>query len=101
VPQVQDPLGKVHNCRVVGGEDQTGTAGGEAADRRQQGGARGAVQLGSRLVGHHHRRVAHHGPGEGEPLLLATGQLVGQVMAAVRQSQQFQQLAVVGVADAT
>ena len=101
MPQVQDPLSQAHHRRIVRGQHQTGAAGGKGADCRQQGGARGAVQLSGRLVSHHHRRVADGGPGEGEPLLLATGQLVGQVVAAIRQSQQFQQLPAVGVADAT
>ena len=47
-----------------------------------------AVQATGRLIGKHNLRRIHQGPPDGDPLLLAAGELVGQMILAVLQSQQ-------------
>ena len=49
-----------------------------------------AVQAAGGLVGQHHRWGVHQGPADGHPLLLASGELVGQVGPAVLKPQELQ-----------
>ena len=48
------------------------------------------VQGAGGLVGQDHRGVARQRPGDGHPLLLAAGELAGQVFALVRQPHPLQ-----------
>ena len=48
------------------------------------------VQSAGGLVGQDDRRVAHQSPGDGHALLLAAGELVGQVLELVAQAHLLQ-----------
>ncbi len=50
------------------------------------------VQCAGGLVGQDHRGVPRQGPGDGHPLLLAAGELAGQVLPLVRQAHPLQGL---------
>ena len=44
------------------------------------------VEVAGRLVGEQDRRLAAHGAGDGDALLLTAGELAGQVLGAVRHA---------------
>ncbi len=48
------------------------------------------IQTSGRLIRQHHRRMIDERTGNGNPLLLATGQLIGLVRSAFRQSHEVQ-----------
>nr|BFE71521.1 hypothetical protein GCM10020092_048220 [Actinoplanes digitatis] len=50
------------------------------------------VEVGQRLVHEHQRRLEHHRPGDGHPLLLPAGELAGQLAGLVLQVHQAQRL---------
>jgi hypothetical protein len=50
------------------------------------------VEIACWLAGEDHRRAHHHRPGDGHPLLLATGELVGKMTAPVGQADLADQL---------
>ena len=52
------------------------------------------VELGGRLVGHHDRGARDHRLGERRPLLLSSGELVGEVVDAVADAEPFEDLGV-------
>ena len=35
------------------------------------------IEAGDRFIGQDHLRILHHGPGDSDPLLLTSGQLIG------------------------
>ena len=51
------------------------------------------VEVAGRLVGQHQRRVHGQGAGDGDALLLAAGQLVGEMLLAVGQADLVEQMA--------
>src|SRR5947209_3946579 len=70
---------------VVGDHDDGGPVRVEVLQHGHDGGARAAVEVAGRLVGQHDRRPADQGPGDGDALALAAGDLGGTVMGAVAE----------------
>src|SRR5690606_12467901 len=52
----------------------------------------GGVEVAGRLVGQEQRRAGYQGAGDGDPLPLAAGQLVGSVAGAVREADPLERL---------
>ena len=50
------------------------------------------IQRGGRLVADHQRRLVHQGAGDGDPLLLATGKLVGPLIPALADADPIEDL---------
>jgi hypothetical protein len=67
----------------VGDNDDRGAGRVQLPQQRDDLGAGGRVEVARGLVGQHQGRIAGHGPGDGDPLPLATGQLVRPVVEPV------------------
>ena len=95
---LQQPVRSGHQRLVVGGDD-----GGDPllldqrADQIHDPGGGVAVQLTGRLVGEQDARSRGQRPGQGHPLLLAAGQLVGPLIGMAGQADQVQHLGDPGV----
>ena len=72
---------------VVGDEHDRPAGGVELAEEAEDVGADVAVEVAGRLVGEDERRVGDERPGDGDPLLLAAGQLGRLVVEAVAQPE--------------
>jgi hypothetical protein len=57
----------------------------QIVERAHDLGAGVAVEVARRLVGQHQRRLAHDGPGDGDPLPLTARQLPGAVVHAMAE----------------
>ena len=85
VAQDEDPVGVRRRLRVVGDEhDGLAALGAEAPEHVEDLRAGRVVEVAGRLVGEEEGRPVDEGPGEGHPLLLAGGELVGAVAAPCR-----------------
>ena len=92
VAQLDLPAGGRGDLRIVGDDDHGDAPG--PVQVPQQGhdlGPGGLVQVAGGLVGEHHGGIPGQGPGDGDPLLLAAGQLAGPVPQPVAEADQLQQ----------
>src|SRR5262249_45873227 len=86
-----DPLGAAGDGAVVGDQDERQVL--LPPQRLEQGDdlVPGVlVQVAGRLVGQQHVRVLDQGTGDGDALLLAAGQLAGQVLGTVAEADAVQ-----------
>ena len=95
VPQVQHPIRRPDDGRVVGREDEPDAPALEFAHHLQQRAARRRVELRRGLVGDHEGGIADHGASERQPLLFAAGQLRWEMASARPEPQGLQQLVAV------
>ena len=78
--QLDDPPAhRVHDALVVGRHHHRGARPVDAVEQAHDA-AVGGVQVAGRLVGQEDQGPVDEGPGDGHPLLLAAGELVGQVL---------------------
>ena len=89
-----DAVGHVEHHRVVGRDDRGHALGPDHVPEQHHDHVAGLrVELAGRLVGEQDPRPVGQGPGDRDPLLLATGQLVRPVLRPPAQTHQLQQIA--------
>src|SRR5690606_37820966 len=83
---------RVHDRLVVGGHDDRGTGAVDPFQQQHDVLAGVRVQVPGRLVGQQHQRPVDERAGDGHPLLLATGQLVGHAVRLAFQPDELEHL---------
>src|SRR3954464_8887995 len=86
------PLHVVHHLAVVGDDDDGGAGLVDPVEQLHDPDRGDRVEVSARLVGQQQRRVVDEGAGDGDALLLATGELVGVAVELGRQADQAQGL---------
>ncbi len=93
IPQLDDRMGDLEEHRIVRRDDSRYAF---AFDDRPQElhdrPASGGVELAGRLVGQQQARMVDQRPGDGHPLLLPAGHLVGSMVGALSQTDQVEHL---------
>ena len=86
VLELDDPPPQVvDDVVVVGGHDDGGAGAVDPVEQPDDVEADRAVEVSGRLVAEQDLRPVHHGPGDGDALLLTAGELVGEaLLLAVR-----------------
>ena len=98
--QHDDPVADAHDQPHVVLDEQHGDAGvADLADQVEQRRLLGRVEPGRRLVQAQQRRLGGQRPGDLQPALVAVGQVAGQLLAAVPDADEVQQLRGALVAD--
>ena len=80
----------------MGGHQHGGAGPVDPVEQPHDALAGGGVEVAGRLVGQQDQRPVDEGPGDRHPLLLAAGQLVGQVVALLGQADQVEDLGHLG-----
>ncbi len=86
VPQPDDPTCKRGDVLFMGDDHDCSTFGVQSAEDGHDLVARGGVEVPGRLVGEDQSRGRYQGSGDGGALLLATGHLAREMMAAVLEA---------------
>ena len=73
------------------GDDDDATAVGDVAQELEHSLHLHVVEVRRRLVGEHKRRIVRERPGDGDPLLLAAGQVARPVVPAVFEANLFEE----------
>lgn len=90
---MEDSIGPGELMLGVGDDDGGGVLrGGELGEERHDLSAPGVVEGGCGFVGEHDGGTAHEGPGDGDALAFATGELSGPVVEAVAEPHGVEQL---------
>ena len=95
--ELDDPSAHlVDHAGVVGGDDHRGPGPVDPVEQAHDAEAGRGVEVPGGLVGQEDQRAVDEGPGHRHPLLLATGQLAGQVVALLGQADQVEDLGHLG-----
>ena len=81
----QRAVGPARHCGVVGHDDEGEPVVVHAIEHVEHLAAGDRVEVSRRFVREEKRRLHHCGTGEGDPLALATGELIGAVSGAIAQ----------------
>ena len=87
VAEEHHPVGPRREVRVVGDDDRGDPSLAGVADHRHHGLAVGRVERARRLVGEEEVALPDDGAGDGDPLALAAGELVGVVVGPIREPE--------------
>ena len=82
----------VHHLAVVGHHHHRRAGAVDAVERLHDPDGRGRIEVAGRLVRKQERGVVDEGAGDREPLLLAAGELVGEVLGLVCEADQAQRV---------
>ena len=77
---------------VVGGHDDRGAGAVDPVEQADDVEADRAVEVSGRLVAEQDLRPVHHGPGDGDALLLTAGELVGEALLLAFQADHLERL---------
>src|SRR3954454_18995063 len=86
------PAHGVDDAGVVGRHDHRRARAIDAVEQAHDAHRGAGVEVAGGLVGQEDERPVHKGPGDGHPLLLTTGHLVGEVVALLGEADQVEHL---------
>src|SRR5262249_51742568 len=83
---------RVDDALVVGGHDDRRAGAVDAVEQPHDADGRRGVEVSRRLVGEEDQRAVYERPGDRDPLLLAAGQLLGEVVGLLAQTNEVENL---------
>ena len=90
--QMENPVGPGRRFGAVGDHEQIlASLARQAIEQRQHALAGFFVEIARRLIGQHQQRVVDQGPGNGDTLLLAAREAVGECLAPIEQTDGVEQ----------